>query len=215
YKLRDAAGATLAEADYVLLTPPGPQAAEIIAASTLDAGVQGALLAELARSTYRRCLALTFAYARRPDAPYYALVNSDRQHPVSWLALEHLKPTRAPAGTGLLIAQMAHGWSVQHYDEAQAGTFERVADAPAFVREAHQLSMALLGQDLGEPLWANLQRWRYSLPDSSCDFDTLNGTGSGLFFAGDYTAGQGRVHLGIEQGWKVARAIARELKIEN
>lgn len=208
YRLRDAEDATLAEADAVLLTPPGPQTAELVGASTLDAGVKNGLLAELGRSEYRRCLALTFAYGKRPDVSYYALVNTDRRHPVSWLALEHLKPTRAPEGVGLLVAQMAHPWSVEHYDEAQAGTFERVAEAPLFVREAHELSAALLGQKLGEPLWANLQRWRYSLPNSVCDFDILNGTGSGLFFAGDYTAGQGRVHLAIEQGWKVASAIA-------
>jgi hypothetical protein len=29
-----------------------------------------------------------------------------------------------------------------------------------------------------------------------------------LFFAGDYTAGQGRVHLAIEQGWRVAEVIS-------
>jgi hypothetical protein len=37
----------------------------------------------------------------------------------------------------------------------------------------------------------------------------LNGTASGLYFAGDFCVGQGRVHLAIENGWQVAELIAR------
>jgi predicted NAD/FAD-dependent oxidoreductase len=208
YTLHDADGAVLGQADAVLLTPPGPQTAEIIAASPLDATLKAGLLEALRPATYRRCLSLTFAYAVRPALPWYAMVNIDRQHPVSWLAAEHAKPGRAPSNMGLLTAQMAPGWSTLHYDEAQAGTFAQVADAPAFVQEAERLVQALVGQSLGQPLWANLQRWRYALPDGHADGDVLNGTGSGLFFAGDYTADLGRIHLAIEEGWKVAERIA-------
>jgi len=45
--------------------------------------------------------------------------------------------------------------------------------------------------------------------DSSADFDTLNSSGSGLFFAGDYMSGPGRLHLAIESGWRVAKLIER------
>ena len=67
------------------------------------------------------------------------------------------------------------------------------------------------GEDARAPLWCDVQRWRYALPDTSADFATLNASGSGLFFAGDYMSGPGRLHLAIESGWRVASLIERML----
>jgi renalase len=199
YQLWDADGDVVAEADAVLLTPPAPQSAEIIAASALDAALRDALVAELAHASYRRCLSFTLAYDQPVTRPFYALVNTDRRHPISWLALEHDKGAeRCPPGHALLTAQMAPQWSVEHWDDAP----EQAASAVA------AMLGALLGERLPLPLWFDRQGWRYALPDSAADFDTLNSTNSGLYFAGDYTAGQGRVHLAIEQGWRVAERIA-------
>jgi renalase len=199
----DSAGQLVGEADLILLTPPAPQAADILAASDFDANAKAALLAELARATYRRCISLALAYNWPSTRPFYALVNIDRAHPISWLALEHAKgPDRCPPGHSLLIVQMAPRWSLDHW-ETPAEELERLV--------AEQAG-ALLGEDLRAPLWSDVQRWRYALPDSGADFETLNASGSGLFFAGDYTAGQGRVHLAIESGWRAASAIERALE---
>jgi renalase len=160
------------------------------------------LIGELSRATYRRCISLALAYDRRIERPFYALVNTDRAHPISWLAFEHDKgPARCPPGHSLLIAQMAPGWSARHW-EAPDTELERLAA---------ELSGALLGEDLRAPLWSDVRRWPYALPDSGADFAALNASGGGLFFAGDYTAGLGRVHLAIESGWRAAEAIERAL----
>jgi len=198
----DVAGQTVGEADFILLTPPAPQSADILAASDFDAADRAVLLAELTRATYRRCISLVLAYARPITRPFYALVNVDRAHTISWLALEHAKgPDRCPPGHSLLIAQMAPDWSLERWETP-------VEDLRSLVAEH---ASALLGEDLRAPLWSDVQRWRYALPDSGADFETLNGAGGGLFFAGDYTAGQGRVHLAIESGWRVAGAIEQAL----
>ncbi len=209
YTLYAADGGVLGHADAVLLTPPAAQTAALIAASDLDPALQHTLGTELARSTYRRCITLTLAYARRPAVPWYAVVNSDRQHPVSWLAREHVKPGYAPADTGLIILQMADAWSTIHWEALAKGTLAPDA-LPAPVQEAHGYAQALTNANLGVPLWANLQRWRYALPASGCDEATLNGTGSGLYFAGDYVVGQGRVHLAIANGWAVGERMHSE-----
>lgn len=200
--LIDTAGQPVSDADLVLLTPPAPQAADMLAASEIDPVAKAALLAELSRATYRRCISLALAYARPLDRPFYALVNTDRAHPVAWLALEHAKGAgRCPPGHSLLIAQMAPGWSLERW-EMPAEDLERLV--------AEQVG-ALLSEDLGAPLWSDVQRWRYALPDSGADFEALNGSGSGLFFAGDYTAGLGRLHLAIESGWRAAGVIDQAL----
>ena len=57
------------------------------------------------------------------------------------------------------------------------------------------------------PLWYDVARWRYALPDATCDLTALNRDHDGLFFAGDYVAG-GRVHLALQAGLDVAALLA-------
>ncbi len=207
YTLLNAEGAILAEAEAVVLTPPGPQTAEMIAVSVIDQMLKDRLLAELSQVTYRRCLSVALAYARRPAVPWYALLNTDRQHPIAWLACEHVKPGHAPEGMGLLLAQMGHTFSLEHWDTIDKGIYGKQEPLPPVLAEIHHQVQALLADDLGPPLWADVHCWRYALPDTTASFEQLNSTGSGLFFAGDYVANQGRVHLAIESGWRVAELI--------
>ncbi|MCS6939773.1 MAG: FAD-dependent oxidoreductase [Roseiflexaceae bacterium] len=198
WMLFNANGVHVGTADAVLLTPPAPQTAEILAMSDFDPALRDALVRELIYVPYRRCLTLTLAYDRLIERPFYALVNVDRQHPMAWLALEHTKGTeRCPPGHSLLIAQMAGHFSMQQWeapaDELAAAVIEIV-------------SMAL-GEDLSRPLWYDRQGWRYALPDGIARTSVLNTTHTGLFFAGDYTAGLGRIHLAIKSGQEVADAI--------
>lgn len=199
YILFDEQDAIVGAADAVLLTPPASQTHDLIAASALPNAAQEVVLAELARASYRPCVTVTLGYPPqlRPR-PFYALVNTDRQHPISWLAYEHLKPERASGDQHVVIAQMAPEWSASHWNDNLSQLTEQVA----------ALVSTLLDEDLHAPLWGDRQGWRYALPDGRADFDTLNSAIRGLFFAGDYTAGQGRVHLAIEQGWQVAERIA-------
>jgi predicted NAD/FAD-dependent oxidoreductase len=210
YTLHDAEGQTLGSADAVLLTPPGPQTADIIAASHIDADLRDALLDELSAASYRRCLSIALAYPRRVPVPWYALVNHDRQHPIAWLACEHDKPGHVPDDIGVMLAQMGHEFSTAHWDDAEKGTYgEAGAPLPPYMVLTHEYVQALLDTDLGPPLWADLHRWRYALPANGADFERLNSTGSGLYFAGDYVNRRGRVHEAIERGWQVAEQIAQ------
>jgi renalase len=204
YLLFDEQDSIVGAADAVLLTPPAPQTHDLIAASALPPGAQQTILAQLAGVSYRPCLSVTLAYPPLLRVrPFYALVNSDRQHPISWLAFEHLKPGRPSGDQHLVIAQMAPQWSRDHWNDP----------LPLLTEQVGALTSALLDENLSTPLWSDRQGWRYALPDGRADFDTLNSALRGLFFAGDYTAGQGRVHLAIEQGWQVARRIAATLSV--
>jgi hypothetical protein len=190
--------------DAVLLTPPAPQSVAILRASAIDEATREAMIAALAPARYRVCLSVALAYARRPELPWYAAVNSDRAHPISWLAAEHAKPGRAPEGVGLLLAQMAPGWSEAHWDLLPKGTYgANGAVLPTPVAEVDRLVQTLVGEELGAPLWADAHRWRYALCDVPCAPKALEGS-AGLFAAGDLEAGQGRVHLAIESGWAAA-----------
>jgi predicted NAD/FAD-dependent oxidoreductase len=98
---------------------------------------------------------------------------------------------------------MAARWSLERWGDP----------ADVIGPEVAELVSELLGEDLRRPLWWDRQGWRYALPDGRCDFEALNGTGSGLFFAGDFTTGLGRVHLAVESGRRAAERIAAFLTL--
>lgn len=199
WELFDSAGECAGRADAVLLTPPAPQTAEILAASDLDPALHDLLAHELAKAPYRRCLTVTLALNRRIERPFYALVNVDRQHPIAWLALEHIKGVeRCPPDQSLLVVQMAGRFSLENWG----------APADELALAVIEIASAALNEDLRQPLWYDRQGWRYALPDGAANGAVMNSTGSGLFFAGDYTVGLGRIHLAIESGQLVAREIA-------
>lgn len=197
WDLFDSDGAALGRFAAVLLTPPAPQIRDLIAASQLDERRRRQIDEALAAAVYRRCLTITLGYDQPIERPWYALINSDRRHPISWLAREHAKPGRAPAGSSLLIAQMGPVWSQAQWDTA----------LPLLADSLHAMICALLAEALPPPVLADRQGWRYALPDAAAGAE-LHAVEDGLFWAGDYLAGQGRVHRAIESGWAAAERIA-------
>jgi predicted NAD/FAD-dependent oxidoreductase len=201
----------IGNADVVLITAPAPQTKQIIEASSIEPALQTTLAKELGHTTYRCCITMTLGYAIRPQTPWYALVNTDRRHPISWLACEHYKPGYAPTQVGLIVAQMSDKWSRTRWDVISKGTL-LASEFPGTVHEVHSYVQQLLGSDPGTARWADVQRWRYALPDRGCNTAVLNSSRSGLYFAGDYVVGQGRAHLAIENGWEIAEQMIAELE---
>ena len=210
YRLFDDAGALLGEAGRVLVTVPASQAADLLRASAVDADRRDRALAQLEGATYQPMFTFMLGYRRPPEGtvysggtpddprPYYALVNTDRGHDISWLGVENDKgPARAPEDVLVLVAQMAVPFSEAHYDDPP-DELAAVAD-----RQVH----ALLGVDLGQPLWYDHARWRYAKPATTIDLATLNRDHDGLFFAGDYTSGW-RLHLALQNGRDVTSIVA-------
>ncbi len=187
-----------------LLTPPAPQAAAIVGASTVDPDTRNALAEALAAATYRAQYTVVLAFDSPVHLPggAYALVNADgaaerHPHAIAWLADEAQKPNRAPQGAGLLIAQMSDAWTRAHYDDDRAD----------IVALARQQAEALVGP-LPEPLWTDTQRWRYSLPNSAVDAGARDAAAAlGLIVAGDGVAGAGRAHLALESGLDAAERL--------
>jgi renalase len=131
--------------------------------------------------------------------PYYALVNTDKAHAISWLAWEHEKaPERVPLGAGLLIAQMAPQYSQDNWHMPDA---ELIGDA------AHRIS-TLLDEPLDKPFFSDVYRWKYALPTEKANAEQLNALTLPieLAFCGDAFVG-GRAHLALEHGVEVARQL--------
>ena len=201
YTIYSDQGVRIDSADALVFTPPAPQTIELLHASTITESVKNDLIKGLAPATYRPCLSVSLLYAGFFDPAYYALVNNDRAHPISWLAVEHAKhAARVPEGHTLLTAQLAPQASRDLWEVDEATLYETVA----------AWAQTLTGHPLGAPLWGDRQGWRYALPDGRADATTMQSyeQSHGLYFAGDAHTGLGRIQLAIQNGAAVAQRIA-------
>src|SRR5215469_10076555 len=168
----------LGDFEKLLIAFPAEEAITLVKASEMAGELWEAVCAGLSKARYNPLISVMLGYRPRPRVrAYYALVNTDKAHAISWLAWEHEKTAeRVPEGTGLLIAQMAPQYSQEHWDTLD----ERL------VEEAAERVVTLIDEQPGKLVFWDVQRWRYALPAEKADGDSVNAVAlpSGLAFCG-------------------------------
>ncbi len=200
WKLFDHHGEDFGDFDHVLIAIPAIEAAEFIRKSKIQDRHQEEICTLLEKANYNPLISVTLGYRPRvQERPYYALVNTDKAHAISWLAWEHEKASeRVPEGAGMLIAQMAPQYSHDDW---------RMTDREIIIDVAHRISN-LVGEPLDKSCFSDVYRWQYALPTEKADAEQLNALAMplGMAFCGDGFVG-GRVHLALEHGVEVARQL--------
>ena len=202
--LRDTDGETWGPFDALLVNPPAPQTAALLETADWEADARADLRAAAESVPFRTVWTAVLHYPFELDRPYYALVNTDKDHEVGWIAREECKDGHVPAGESLLVVQANHEWSVARYDDDPAAN---VADLAA-------LTADVLGdQRLTDPDWTDHQGWRYALPEDGVRASAVEAAAEAdLYPLGDWVAGEGRLHAalrnGLETGERVALSVA-------
>lgn len=201
WTLTDSDGGEYGPFDAVLLTPPAPQTADLLAAtdSTTLGDRVGDVEAAVRDVPYRTIRSVLLHYPFELDRPYYALVDTSGEHDVGWVSREECKPGHVPDGESLLVVQPSPEWSTAHYDDP----LDEVAPAVA-----EKVATLLDDDRLRDPDWVDDQGWRYALPDAAVDEEPVSAAAAaGLHVAGDWVAGEARVHAalwnGIETGERI------------
>lgn len=188
--------------DAVLCTPPAPQTTDILQRSMVqgdaaaDHHIQASIQA-LQEATYAPQFAYVFGLAAplQRSESFHALLNIDRAHPIAWMSIEDDKPGRVPAGQSVVVVQMSPNWTGARVDE----------DPATYTATVHKLAADVLGQPLQPLAWTDAHRWRYALPTNAAPDAPLDAAEDvGLFFAGDYRIGKGRVAQAMDSGWMQA-----------
>ena len=189
--------------DGLLLTPPAPQTAGLLAESKWNDDRMPTLIEAVGAVPYRTIRTFLLHYPFELDTPYYALVNTDKEHDVGWLSREECKPGHVPDGESLLVVQMSPEWSADRYDDPLDETAPVVAEKAA----------TLLDDDrLVDPDWVDDQGWRYALPDDGAVGDVVRSAeDANLFFAGDWVVGDARVRAALWNGIETGERIAESL----
>ncbi|GAB3696665.1 NAD(P)/FAD-dependent oxidoreductase [Halorubrum pallidum] len=203
WELVDAAGETWGPFDRLLLNPPAPQTADLLRTAEWESSIRESLLDAVSAVEYRTIWTAVARYPFEIDAPYYGLVNVDKDHAVGWISREECKAGHVPDGETLLVVQANDDWSRAHYDRDPEENASALAEHAA----------AIVGDDrLADPDWTDTQGWRYALPESGVDTDPVDAAReTGLYLLGDWVAGEARLHAAIANGLDVGERVATDL----
>lgn len=197
WTVRTKQGESFSPFDAVVLTPPAPQTARLLAVSAVKGERVKRVQRAVEKINYTSQYSFIFTFDRPVSRPggFYGLANDEGNHPLQWIAFENDKPGHVRRGHNMIIVQTAPEWTADHLEE----------DPVRFVGDVKEMTEDILVSDLRYPAWYDVQRWRYARPTSALSNDTLSvGTSLGLFLAGDYVCGVGRVGTALETGFDVA-----------
>ena len=204
WRLTDSEGGEWGPFDALLLNPPAPQTADLLRGADWDADVREVLAEAAGAVPYRTIWTAVLHYPFEIDRPYYALVNTDHEHEVGWVSREECKPGHVPDGESLLVVQAGPDWSVERYDAAPEGNVAELASLAADLLDEPRLT---------EPDWTDHQGWRYALADGRVNEEVVRAAEEyGLYCAGDWVAGEARVHAALRSGLEVGERMADGLR---
>ncbi len=203
WHLVDADGEEWGPFDRLVLNPPAPQTAALLRDAAWDHPARDRLADAAAAVDYAAIWTAVCHYPFELDRPYYALVNTDGEHPVGWVAREECKPGHVPDGESLLVVQAGHDWSAER-SEADAGDV-----VPELVAE----TTALFDDDrLADPDWTDHQFWRYALPEEAVASGPVDqAEREDCYVVGDWVTGEARLHAALRNGLDVGERLALAL----
>ncbi|KAB7515286.1 NAD(P)-binding protein [Halosegnis rubeus] len=189
--------------DALLVNPPAPQTAQLLRDADWDHDVRETLAEACEAVPYRSVYTTVLGYEFDLDAPYYGLVNVDKNHEVGWLSREECKAGHVPDGQSVLVVQANHQWSLDHYDDDPESNVAALADHAADI----------VGDDrLRDPAWSDHQGWRYALPDDGVAHGPVDSAEShGLYCLGDWVGGEARLHVALRNGLDTGERLAYSL----
>ncbi len=178
--------------DAVILTPPEKMCQMLLASIGEFRPINNIY--------YRKCISVMLGYELpTPETKYHALLDIEQRHPLTWMCLESAKcPGRAPQGCTSIVAQMSSQFSEMHFDSKE----EKI------VEETGVYIQRLFGAEWSSPAVTDIKRWRWSQPEMSAIFETVNAGSTNLLVAGDGVTG-GRVENAFESGYKAAMMLVK------
>jgi predicted NAD/FAD-dependent oxidoreductase len=201
WRLTDTDRAEYGPFDVLLVNPPAPQTADLLQ----DTGVEavdrlGDAAGEVA---YRTVWTAVLGYRFEIAPPYYALVNTDKEHEIGWIGREGCKPGHVPAGQSVLVVQASPEWSTERYDDAPAENIANLARHTAAIMDDPRLA---------DPDWTDHQGWRYALPEGGVRTEAVREAArEGVYAVGDWVPGAARLHAAVRNGLETGAAVARAL----
>ena len=133
----------LGEFDWVVVTAPAEQAAELLASTSIAAAA--------ANVRMQACYALLLGFDSPADLPWQAAIVRDAD--ISWISVNNSKPGRPESFS--VVVHSTNAWANAHMDR----------DSEAVQRHLADEFSAVSGIDVGAASFVDLHRWRYANAD--------------------------------------------------
>jgi predicted NAD/FAD-dependent oxidoreductase len=201
WRLTDSDGGKHGPFDAVVVNPPAPQTSDLLTDTGVDAVDRLSDAAE--EVDYRTVWTAVLGYGFEVEAPYYALVNTDKEHDVGWIGREECKPGHVPEGESVLVVQASPEWSSERYDDPPEQNINDLAEQAAEIVGDERLT---------EPDWTDHQGWRYALADEGARSGAVqDASDEGVYATGDWVAGEARLHAAVRDGLETGERIVYSL----
>ena len=133
----------LGEFDWVIVTAPAAQAADLLASTSIASAAE--------RVRMQACFALMLGFDEAVDLPWQAALVHDAD--ISWISVNSSKPGRTPASS--LIVHSTNAWADAHADD----------DTEAVRRHLLDEFREVTGIDGASAPFIDVHRWRYANVD--------------------------------------------------
>lgn len=194
--LRDENNRVLDVCERAIITLPAPQAAGLLANSSLRDDVS-ARIATLRSVEYSRCLSVLLGFDFATELDWYALLAQDRQSPLLWLACENAKSGFVPPDQTAFVAQLGDAISCELYE----------SDDAEIVRQTLLWLQRIDGR-LVAPSRSLVKRWKFSQPKNPIGFADANAPADRVLVCGDGLS-KGRVTAAWDSGVEAAQWLIR------
>lgn len=200
--------------DYIVFGTPSFNVAKVLSNSEFknkedEEFFKSYTLKKLEEVEYKKIYSLAIAFEKEQgdgqnidlnlnQNNYYALINSDRQHAVSWISIENEKEGRIPKGKEnslCLIVQMSEEFSEKYQNEEINLTTKKILE------EVEKIIPQIKNTKI---IFNNLKLWRIALPKNSIDETLIEDMKKRNFFIiGDSLIGKGRVDGAMLTGFEL------------
>jgi predicted NAD/FAD-dependent oxidoreductase len=187
----------LGEFDYIVFGVPAPNIARVFMNSTFNENEKTFFKKSteiLLNNTYKKIFSLAIAFSKKEISEseeifykFFALINSDRKNPISWVCIENEK-NRAYLDSNddlLLVVQMSDEFSTQHQNLEKEKAFKIILE------NFFKLFPSLQNKNVK---FHDLKFWGHALPNEKLSESLIKELGErNIYVIGDCTVGKGRV----------------------
>lgn len=160
----------------------------------------------LLENQYKTIFSLAIAFGEYIDLDFYALINFDREHAISWLSVEnHKKGHIMEKNTTFLLIQAS--------DQFSRDLIQKKIDQKNVISSIKQEFFEILPIFKEKKvIFEDLTKWKYALPNKKLDFEFNEFlAGKNLHIIGDGLIGKGRIDGSMRTGLDLYQRIKAKL----
>jgi renalase len=154
----------------------------------------------VSESRYKIIYALAVAFQPKLNFDFYALVNTDREHSISWVSVENEKENHVNVeDTTLLIVQAGEKFSKEAYEK-------KLSDEETKNLMLGQLNDLVTETKSSKVTFSDLKRWKHALPTKGIDKSVVEELAKKrIYLIGDCLLDRGRVDESMMTGVNLAQ----------